>query len=64
MCGYSTYMYKYLRSLAKEGQLAEHLTSLPNRGVGTLLSVSAFKNEKAPMSGLPTIHFLQYPCFQ
>ena len=36
----------------KELSWAEHLTSLPKRGVGALLSVSAFNHERAPMSCL------------
>ena len=45
-------------SLTKERPWAEHLTSLPKRGVGTLLSVSAINHERAPMyiysDSLPT----------
>ena len=40
------------RSLVKECPWAEHLISLPKWGVGTLLSVSAFNYERAPMSCL------------
>ena len=36
-------------SLVKERPWAEHLTSLPKRVVGTLVSVSAFNHERAPM---------------
>ena len=36
------------RSLANEHPWAEHLTSLPKHGVGTLLSVSTFNHERAP----------------
>ena len=32
------------RSLVKECPWAEHLTSLPRKGVGAFLSVSAFSN--------------------
>ena len=39
-------------SLTKERPWVEHLTSPPKRGVGSLLSVSAFNHEKAPMSCL------------
>ena len=39
-------------SLPKKGPWAEHLTSLPKRGVGALSTVSAFNHEKAPMSCL------------
>ena len=38
----SIYMY---HSLAKELPWVEHLTSLPNRGLGALLSVSTFNHE-------------------
>ena len=34
------------RSLAKEHPWAEHLTSLPKRGVGTPLSISISNNER------------------
>ena len=37
-------------SLAKEHLLAEHLTSLSKRGVGTLSSVSAFNHKRVLMS--------------
>ena len=37
-------------SLAKESPWAEHLTSLPKRGVGALSIVSAFNHERVPMS--------------
>ena len=38
------------RSLAKKGPWAEHLTSLPKRGVGALSTVSAFNYERAATS--------------
>ena len=37
-------------SLMKERQWAEHHTNLPKRGVGALLSISAFNHERVPMS--------------
>ena len=41
--------YRYYRSLVKERPWVEHLTSLPKRGLGTLLRVSPFNHERAPM---------------
>ena len=35
-------------NLAKECPQAEHLTSLPKRGVGNLLSVSTFNHKECP----------------
>ena len=37
----------------------EHLTSLPRRGVGVVLSVSAFNHERAPMSCLQQFDALE-----
>ena len=36
-------------SFMKEHPWVEHLTCLPKRGMGTLLSVSAFYHERAPV---------------
>ena len=51
--------YCKYRSLAKKGPWAEHLTSLPKRGVGTLSTVSAFNHERAPMSCLQRLEALE-----
>ena len=40
------------RSLTKKGPWAEHLTSLPKRGVGDLSTVSTFNHKRAPTSCL------------
>ena len=47
------------RSLAKKGPWAEHLTSLPKSGVGTLSGVSALNHERAPMSCLQRLDALE-----
>ena len=39
--------------------MVEHLTSLPKRGESTLLSVSAFNHERAPMSCLQRLDALE-----
>ena len=49
---YILYCMNNYRSLPKEHPWAEHLTSLPKRGVGTLSTISAFDHERAPMSCL------------
>ena len=46
-------------SLVKEHPLAEHLTSLLKRGVGTLSSVSAFNHKRVPMSCLQQFDALE-----
>ena len=46
-------------SLAKEHSWAEHLTILPKRGMGALLSVSALIHEKVPMSCLQWLDVLE-----
>ena len=49
---------KMYRSLTKEHQWSEHLTSLPKGGVGALLSVFVFNQKRALMyaysDSLPT----------
>ena len=45
--------------LTKELPWVEHLTSLPRRGVGVVLSVSAFNHERAPMSCLQQFDALE-----
>ena len=50
------YMY---HSLAKKGPWVEHLTSLPKRGVGALLTVSAFNHERVPTSCLQRLEALE-----
>ena len=47
------------RSLPKKGPLAEHLTSLPKRGVGALLTVSAFNHKRVPTSCLQRLKALE-----
>ena len=47
------------RSLSKKGPWAEHLTSLPNRGVGALSTVSAFNHERALTSCLQQLEALK-----
>ena len=47
------------RSLPKERPWAEHLTSLPKRGVGALSTVSAFNHERAPTSCLQRLKALE-----
>ena len=47
------------RSLAKECPWAEHLTSLPRKGVGALSSVSTFNHEGVPMSCLQQLKALE-----
>ena len=51
--------YNIYRSLAKKGPWTEHLTSLPKRGVGVLLTVSAFNHERAPTSCLQRLEALE-----
>ena len=52
--------YNYLyHSLVKKGPWAEHLTSLPKRGVGTLSTVSAFNHERVPTSCLQWLEALE-----
>ena len=46
-------------SLPTKGPLAEHLTSLPKMGVGTLLTVSAFNHKRAPTSCLQRLKALK-----
>ena len=46
------FFFTLYRSLAKKGPWAEHLASLPKRGVGTLSTVSTFNHERAPTSCL------------
>ena len=46
-------------SLPKKGPLAEHLTSLPKRGVGALSTVPAFNHERAPTSCLQQLEALK-----
>ena len=46
-------------SLMKKGPWAEHLASLPKRGVGALSTVSAFNHERAPMSCLQRLKALE-----
>ena len=46
-------------SFMKEHPWVEHLTCLPKRGVGALLSVSAFNHERAPMSYLQQLDVLK-----
>ena len=41
--------YRVGGSRANEHPSADHLTNLPNKGVGALLSVSAFNHKRAPM---------------
>ena len=47
------------RSLAKECSWAEHLTSLPKSGVGTLSDGSAFNHERALKSCLQRLDPLE-----
>ena len=47
------------RSLPKKGPWAEHLTSLPKRGVGALSTVSAFNHERVPTSCLQLLKALE-----
>ena len=56
LCKYSVY-YHY--SLAKQHAWAEHHTSLPKRGVCTLLNVSALNHKKALMSCLKRLDAFQ-----
>ena len=49
----------YYPSLLKKGPWAEHLTSLPKRGVGALSTVSTFNHERAPMSCLQRLEDLE-----
>ena len=53
------YMGMYC-SLTKERLLAEHLTSLSKRGVGTLSSVSAFNHKRVPMSCFQRLDTFEY----
>ena len=46
-------------SFMKEHPWVEHLTCLPKRGVGALLSASAFYHERAPMSCLQRLDALK-----
>ena len=46
-------------SLPKKGPWAEHLTSLPKRGVGALLTVSTFNHERVPTSCLQWLEALK-----
>ena len=46
-------------SLMKERPWPEHLTSLSKRGMGTLLSVSAFNHKRASMSCLQQLDILK-----
>ena len=46
-------------SLAKERPWVEHLTSLPERGVGALSNVSTFIHERALMSCLQRLDALK-----
>ena len=46
-------------SLAKKGPCAEHLASLPRRGVGALSTVSAFNHERVPTSCLQRLEALE-----
>ena len=58
----SLVFWKYIsmyRSLAKKGPWAEHLTSLPKRGVGTLSTVSALNHERVPTSCLQRLEALE-----
>ena len=52
-------MYSNYHSLPKKGPWAEHLTSLPKRGVGALSTVSAFNHERAPTSCLQRLETLE-----
>ena len=56
---YNSYTAVIYRSLAKKGPWADHLTSLPKRGVGALSGVSAFNHERAPMSCLQRLDALE-----
>ena len=47
------------RSLAKKGPWAEHLTSLPRRGMGALSTVSAFNHERVPTTCLQRLEALE-----
>ena len=47
------------RSLVKEHPWPEHLTSLPKRGAGALLSVSAFNHKRVSMSCLQQLDILK-----
>ena len=40
--------FLHYRSLTKKGPWAEHLTSLPKRGLGAPLTVFVFNHERAP----------------
>ena len=42
----------HIPSFAKKGPWAEHLTSLPKRGAGALLTVSTFNHKRVPTSCL------------
>ena len=46
-------------SLMKEHPWAEHHTDVPKRGVGTLLSVSAFNHKRVPKSCLQRLDALE-----
>ena len=54
-----TSIYTLLYSLTKEHPWAGNLTSLPKRGMGALLSVSAFNHEIAPMWHLQQLDTLK-----
>ena len=47
--GHSLECFHIYCSLAKECPSEEHLASLPKRGVGTLLCVSAFNHKRTSM---------------
>ena len=58
LAGKANYYYKYC-NLRKEGPWVEHLTSLPKRGMGALLSVFACNHEREPMSCLQQLGALK-----
>ena len=53
------YIVAYYRSLSKERPWAEHLTSLPKRGVGTVSNISTFNYERALTSFLQRLEALE-----
>ena len=57
---YSMFVHIYIYcSLTRKGPWAEHLTSLPKRGVGALSTVSAFHHKRTPTSCLQWLEALE-----